>query len=206
MDKLKIRDVEVRLVAFDIGLFYTWQKHFGSLENVSVLDGDILAYEADAIVSPANSFGYMDGSLDLKYSQHFGWDLENSLREYLERFHYGEIAVGQAVIIETGDTGIQYLISAPTMRVPMNVADTVNAYLAFKAVLQAVNDFNKSHHNQIRSILCPGLGTGEGKMSYEDCAFQMLQAYRVCAYDEMEKNGGLAGAARNHMKLLGKMM
>jgi hypothetical protein len=32
---------------------------------------------------------------------------------------------------------IKYLISAPTMRVPQNVADTTNAYLAFRAVLRA---------------------------------------------------------------------
>ena len=32
---------------------------------------------------------------------------------------------------------IRYLISAPTMRVPANVAKTTNAYLTFRAVLRA---------------------------------------------------------------------
>ena len=32
---------------------------------------------------------------------------------------------------------IRYLISAPTMRVPTNVSQTANAYLAFRAVLRA---------------------------------------------------------------------
>lgn len=32
---------------------------------------------------------------------------------------------------------IRFLISAPTMRVPSNVAKTTNAYLAFRAVLRA---------------------------------------------------------------------
>lgn len=32
---------------------------------------------------------------------------------------------------------IQYLVSAPTMRVPMNVTDTPNAYLALRAALIA---------------------------------------------------------------------
>ena len=32
---------------------------------------------------------------------------------------------------------IKYLISAPTMRVPSDVMHTVNAYLAFRAVLRA---------------------------------------------------------------------
>ena len=32
---------------------------------------------------------------------------------------------------------IKYLISAPTMRVPMDVANTANAYLAFRAIILA---------------------------------------------------------------------
>ena len=36
---------------------------------------------------------------------------------------------------------IKYLISAPTMRVPMDVFDTVNAYLALRAVLRSGMDY-----------------------------------------------------------------
>ena len=32
---------------------------------------------------------------------------------------------------------IKYLISAPTMRVPMDVCNTANAYLAFRAIILA---------------------------------------------------------------------
>ena len=40
-----------------------------------MIDADILKVEGDAIVSPANSFGYMDGGLDLKYSTNsIVWD------------------------------------------------------------------------------------------------------------------------------------
>ena len=38
--------------------------------------------------------------------------------------------------IDNGGVPIRYLISAPTMRVPEDVSETVNAYLAFRAVLQ----------------------------------------------------------------------
>ena len=30
---------------------------------------------ADAIVSPANSFGFMDGGIDMVYSKRFGWQM-----------------------------------------------------------------------------------------------------------------------------------
>ena len=36
-----------------------------------------------------------------------------------------------------GGKPICYLVSAPTMRIPLNVSDTVNAYLAFRGVLRA---------------------------------------------------------------------
>jgi O-acetyl-ADP-ribose deacetylase (regulator of RNase III) len=185
-----------------VGLYYAWQKYFNDIENVEISEGNILADTADAIVSPANSFGYMDGGLDLKYSQHFGWQLERRVRALLEQNYYGEIPVGQAIIVETGYPNIKYLISAPTMRVPMNIENTVNAYLAFKGILQAVELHNKQCVSKIKSILCPGLGTGEGRMPYERCAKQMYQAYLTCVLGQVETMGGLAKAVENHIELI----
>ena len=34
---------------------------------------------------------------------------------------------------------ISYVVSAPTMRIPSNVSKTVNAYLAFRAIIRAGN-------------------------------------------------------------------
>ena len=36
-----------------------------------------------------------------------------------------------------GGKPIRYLVSAPTMRIPLDVSDTVNAYLAFRGTLRA---------------------------------------------------------------------
>jgi len=202
--KIRKKTLKIKLVAFNLPLFYAWKKYFDRIENVEIIDGDILSQQADAIVSPANSFGYMDGGLDLKYSQHFGWELEDKLRAVLEEQYFGEIPVGQSIIIKIDNDTVKYLICAPTMRVPMNVANTANAYLAFKGILQAVQVFNKKYPNSIQSIVCPGLATGEGKMPAERCALQMREAYRVCMEKGMLKNRGLATAARHHMKLLEK--
>jgi O-acetyl-ADP-ribose deacetylase (regulator of RNase III) len=133
----------------------------------------------------------MDGGIDMVYSKHFGWQLQERLQQHLRADHDGELPVGQAVIIPTyGGTSsppknpdasenegkvIKYLISAPTMRVPQNVADTTNAYLAFRAVLRAVQQHNRSStdDNKISSVLCPGLGTAVGGMPYKRCAKQV---------------------------------
>jgi O-acetyl-ADP-ribose deacetylase (regulator of RNase III) len=164
-------------VAFKLDLFYAWKKHFADCANVETIDGDILAQTADALVSPANSFGYMDGGIDLLYSQFFGWQLETRLKQMLLTHYYGELPVGQAVIVSTEHKKIPFLISAPTMRIPSNIQNTVNVYLAFRAALIAVLEHNKTSKQQIKSVLCPGLGTGVGGLEPEIAAKQMRFAY-----------------------------
>jgi O-acetyl-ADP-ribose deacetylase (regulator of RNase III) len=90
-----------------------WQEYFSECGDVFVSRGDILDEPADAIVSPANSFGFMDGGVDLAYSLRFGWHVEERLRELLRSDHGGELVIGQAVILETGDAQFPLLISAP---------------------------------------------------------------------------------------------
>jgi O-acetyl-ADP-ribose deacetylase (regulator of RNase III) len=90
------------------------------------------------VVSPANSFGFMDGGIDWRYSERFGWQLMERLQQVIKgEDYFGELLVGQAIILETNDEmkKIPYLISAPTMRVPLDVSNSPNAYLAFKATL-----------------------------------------------------------------------
>lgn len=194
--------MQFHLIAYNVELYDAWNDVFAEYPEITIAQGDILTFQADAIVSPANSFGYMDGGLDLKYSQFFGWELEQRLRKLLVEEHCGELPVGQAVIVATEHPAIPYLISAPTMRVPMNVAATVNAYLAFRAIIQATKAFNQTAREPITSILCPGLATGEGRMPPERCAFQMYEAYRICVLGEVETKGGLANAVRGHLKMI----
>ena len=156
---------------------------FNGISSVHVSTGDIFDITADAIVSPANSFGYMDGAIDLVYSHFFGWGLQTKLQKIIQDKHYGELIVGNAEIVATGHTKIPYLISAPTMRVPCDVSTTINAYLAFRAALIAVLNFNYQHLSGIKSILCPGLGTGVGGISPFDCAKQIRTAYDVILGD-----------------------
>lgn len=194
--------LRIVLRALSYELVDAWKKHFAGIDAVEASQGSILTVTGDAIVSPANSFGYMDGSLDLIYSQHFGWGVEERLRARLLAEYDGELPVGQAVIVPTQHAQIPWLISAPTMRVPMKIAETVNAYLAFRAVLQCVRDFNKSAPTPIRTILCPGLGTGEGRMPVERCACQMRAAYDAIVLGKVETKGGLARAVEGHISLM----
>ncbi|HEY6254493.1 MAG TPA: macro domain-containing protein [Xanthobacteraceae bacterium] len=172
------------------------KKHFRGVDNVQISEGDIFESAADAVVSPANSFGHMDGGIDLVYIHRFGWELQHRLQSHLREQHDGELPVGHATIVETLDPAIPYLISAPTMRVPMNVSKTLIAYLAFRAAIRAVKQHNASNGRSIRSLSCPGLCTAIGRMQPDVAAKQMAAAYRVCVL------GGSIGPSSHH-ELLG---
>ncbi|MEN0066929.1 MAG: macro domain-containing protein [Myxococcota bacterium] len=182
-----------------------WRAHFEDRSEVDVSEGPIFHRTADALVSPANSFGYMDGGIDLVYVEHFGWDLEDRVRQAIAEDWGGELPVGCALIVPTGrpEGDIRWLICAPTMRVPMNVARTPNAYLAFRAALRAVQAHNEGPLRSIASVMSPGLGTGVGRMPAELCARQMRAAWDEVVHGLRDRLGGLAGEARRHMSLLG---
>jgi O-acetyl-ADP-ribose deacetylase (regulator of RNase III) len=167
----------IYLRALDPELLKAWQKYFHDVPEVQPSMGDIFGVKADAIISPANSFGFMDGGIDLVYSQRFGWHVQERLQALLRREYDGQLPVGMAVIIETDDPDIPYLISAPTMHAPNNVSETLNAYLAFRAALQVALKKNEQQPNAIQSIMCPGLATATGEMLPEFCAKQMHAAY-----------------------------
>ena len=186
---------------------HAWRAAFDDAVGVEVTQGDIfgpdvLAQRPDALVSPANSFGYMDGGIDLVYVERFGWALEDRVRAAIREGWGGELPVGCALIVPTEATPLPWLICAPTMRVPMKVVDTVHAYLALRAALRAVEAHNTAHPEApIRSILCPGLGTGVGQLPPQAAARQMRAAWDEHVEGYTEPKGGLAGVVRRHLFL-----
>lgn len=57
--------MKIILTAVEQELTEAWKRFCGDLEGVSVHHGSILDVRCDAVVSPANSFGFMDGGIDL---------------------------------------------------------------------------------------------------------------------------------------------
>ena len=183
-------------------LVAAWTQEFARIPEVEVSVGDIFGLTADAIVSPANSFGFMDGGIDLIYSRRFGSGLQQRLRELLAERYSGELPVGCAVVVPTGDPQIPYCISAPTMRVPMNVSGTVNAYLAFRAALLAAERHNRGAERKFESLLCPGLGTAVGRMPCDRAARQMRAAWSAVRSPALAIPHSLGAAMDAHDRLL----
>jgi O-acetyl-ADP-ribose deacetylase (regulator of RNase III) len=154
-----------------------WKAQFADCPVVEAIAGDYFQRPADAIVSPANSFGVMDGGLDLAIRDELGFAVERKIQEVIVERHHGELPIGCAEIIETNEPRWKYMIAAPTMRIPEPIPFTINAYLAFRAILVAVENFNKRvGRREIDSVVCSGLGTGVGGVSALKCARQMRAA------------------------------
>ncbi|XP_076079501.1 uncharacterized protein aq_987-like [Mytilus galloprovincialis] len=198
-DKIKViyylRDIKRKMVD-------EWKQKFRKYEDrVKSTEGDIFVGtpEVDAVVSPANAFGFMDGGIDRVFSELFGWQMQERIQKVIRDQYDGENFVGNAIIIPAYDKDpdkehiqklktnnisngkpIKYLIHVPTMRVPKDVINSTNAYLSFRGVILAVQKHNRNPENQpIRRVLCPGLGTAVGRMPFNRCAFQMVQAFEI---------------------------
>jgi O-acetyl-ADP-ribose deacetylase (regulator of RNase III) len=192
-------NLRVMLVERKPELVEAWRIHFASRTEVVPVAGDICATSCDAVVSPANSFGFMDGGLDLALSERFGWDLQERVQSLIRQRPLGELLIGEALVVETGDASVPWLLSAPTMRVPMHISRSVNAYLAMKAVLVAC----KQHRAEppIRTVAIPGLGTGVGKLSCEVSAFQMWTAYEEVVLGKVAWPADFGDAQKQQLRL-----
>jgi O-acetyl-ADP-ribose deacetylase (regulator of RNase III) len=163
---------QVTLVGTDGALVAAWAAEFAAYPAVRVVHGSIFETDANTLVSPANSFGIMDGGLDGKLRDYFGESVEKAVRERIREQFHGELPVGLAAVVETGHARHPYLISAPTMRYPADVSHSVNAYLATKSTLSVAI----AHPAQLR-IALPGFCALTGGMSPTQVARQMRIAY-----------------------------
>ena len=191
----------IKLIYQSNDLGDSWRKYFSEEKNVKIIKGNIIKESCDAIVSPANSFGFMDGGLDYALSVRFGWGMQNILQDKIQELDEKELLVGKTITIKTNDELIPFLISAPTMRVPMsfNIATSVNAYLAMKAILIAVKN-----NPQINTIAIPGLCTGCGRMDPDTAAIQMYSAYSEIIKGEQKKFESFGEAQKGQNKLNNK--
>lgn len=77
--------MEIILCATQSHLATAWRDRIGSRlsATVRVVEGDILSLGVTAVVSPANSFGFMDGGLDALYTSFFGPQLQQRLQRMI---------------------------------------------------------------------------------------------------------------------------
>ncbi|MCB2408452.1 macro domain-containing protein [Hymenobacter lucidus] len=194
--------MHVKLIDTNPEVTDAWALVFADVPQVTVIHGSIFDHPADAIVSPANSFGYMNGGIDFAISKHLGWHLEKNLQHLIRTKYYGELLVGQAEIIETGSPLFPFLIAAPTMRTPMTITRGPNVYQSMKAVLQLLQYGHMSTgepvRQQVSSIAIPGLGTGVGQVRPLVCARQMRLAWEDVLHERFATEAGWEQMCANY--------
>lgn len=197
--------MKIILASPDRSLLDAWQKHCANISEVSFHHGSVLDVACDALVSPANSFGFMDGGIDAQYTDYFGSTVQDALRLRILQKHHGELLVGQAEVVETHHPEHPFLVAAPTMRVPMALdAKSINPYLATRAVVLMLKhgaSAQDAWRDQIRSICFPGMGTGVGRVPYETCARQMATALELACASRYKLPSSWSEASAEHQSL-----
>jgi O-acetyl-ADP-ribose deacetylase (regulator of RNase III) len=201
--------MRIILTAVDQPLADAWRRFCGDIENVSIHHGSIFDVHCDALVSPANSFGFMDGGIDALYTQRLGRQVQSRLQELIETHHHGELLVGNAEVVHTDDPTFPFIIAAPTMRVPMILRESVNPYLAARAVILLVRYgtfpagpfAGEPIRNVIETVAFPGLGTGVGGIGPNTCARQVRAAIEEFLIDRRSFPATWADAQARHQLL-----
>lgn len=198
---------QFKIVLFDLKeeLVNAWKKVLPKEQYpfVECVVSNFTTLRGTAIVSPANSFGFMNGGIDGAYTAHFGQPMVDTLQALIFNKWNGELPIGCADIVSTGHNEVPFLIAAPTMRVPMAIDDTVNVYLSTRAALLSFQKELFHPDNFMPEILLiPGMGTGVGRVSPELCASQMKKAIDHVVLKKYTAPETLEHAYHRHASLL----
>jgi O-acetyl-ADP-ribose deacetylase (regulator of RNase III) len=132
----------------------------GDMPEMTVQEGPLLCGDLakDAVIAPTNSFGYLDSGLDGLFSRRFGARLQRALQEQIACDWAGELPLGEAVIVPTGDFGLPFLVAAPASRLPGTITAEPNMYLSLLAALRAVDDWNALDEGPfLESVVLPDM-------------------------------------------------
>jgi len=163
--------MKLHLVDLNAPLVAAWRREFQQFPEVEICCGDILEVATTAVVSPANSYGFMDGGIDRAYATFFGPAFERLVYDTITRRPEGFLPVGAADIVSTNHARVPYVILAPTMLMPEHVPAS-HSYRALRAALRVA-----TRVSEIKNLYCPGLGTGVGSVEPNDAAREMAAAY-----------------------------
>jgi O-acetyl-ADP-ribose deacetylase (regulator of RNase III) len=134
--------------------------------TILIEKGDITKISCDAIVNPANSYGYMGGGVAGAIKRVGGIEIEK------EAVSKSPIKIGNAVATNCGSLPCKYVIHSPTMTRPAMRIELKNVELATRAALITGKKLN------LKSIAIPGMGTGVGGVSKEKAAETIIKIVR----------------------------
>lgn len=184
--------MKIYLLDRNKGMTDAWAKCFNDLENVEIVNDDFAHFmdehpEIDCVVSPANSFGLMDGGYDKAITDYFGTQLMKDVQDTIIDEWYGEQPVGSSFYIRIRNENNEYcfstdkhgkhsivgLIHTPTMRTPEIITDYRIIYQCMRTTL--IEALGSEY------IVIPAFGGCCGQVPYDEIAKMMYLAYeQIC--------------------------
>jgi len=165
--------MKIYLLDRSLSMTLWWKEYFSCCENVEIVCDEFCRFmnnnEIECVVSPANSYGLMDGGYDLAITNHFGKNLQKKVQKYIIENLYGEQPVGTSIIVDINDK--QKLIHTPSMRLPSRIKDPMVVYHCMRTCLMTALD------NNIKSIVIPAFGGACGGLDFSVIAEMMYNAY-----------------------------
>ncbi len=131
--------------------------------EIEVRQGSLLDVDAEVIVNPANSHGYMGGGVAGVIRRFGGEEIER------EAISQAPIPVGEAVLTSAGKLKFKGVIHAPTMEEPAMRTTEEKVRKATRAALKLADD------RCFKSIAFPGMGTGVGRVPKDVAAKAMVE-------------------------------
>jgi len=136
--------------------------------SFEVEEGNPLAFNIDAVVSPANTMGIMNGGYDAVLRRYFGIAIEYTVQKHLKKF---KIDVGQAIAVKTGHPKVHWLIVTPTVSVTgegLSGHESVSYACAYNSVKVA-------YERGVKYLGMTGLGSGVGGLDRRVSARQQVE-------------------------------
>ena len=175
-----------------------WHKYFDVLkdEKIKIVNENFESFmnnhpNIEAVVSPANSFGLMDGGYDKAIIDYFGETLMNDVQRNILNKWYGEQPIGTSMTIPistriVNDKKYCILIHTPTMRTPEQIIDYRIIYQCMRTTLiEAIKQ-------GVKNIVIPAFGGLTGRVPYDTVAKMMFLAYKQVYNPPQKINWGYA--------------
>jgi O-acetyl-ADP-ribose deacetylase (regulator of RNase III) len=132
-------------------------------ERIRLVQGDITAFEADAIVNAANTHLVLGAGVAGAIRRRGG----PSIQKECDRI--GPIPLGEAAITGAGDLPARYVIHAASMG--MGTMTTTESLRA-----SVLNSLRRADEEGLRSVAFPAIGTGVAGFPVDECARIMFSA------------------------------
>ena len=172
-NKRVLNNLKIYLLDINKEMTDVWKRFFKDIPNIEIHNSDFNSFmkaheDIEGIVSPANSFGLMDGGYDKAIIDYLGPQAQSNVLTMLNLIYYGEQPVGTCLAVPFWKYTI---LHTPTMRTPGKILDRTVIYFCMRSVLLTCIKAN------IKSVVIPAFGGCTGQMDKREIANMMRLAY-----------------------------